>query len=123
MDETEFRGIPLNKALLKGPHLLVSLPGVLSRFGEYQVFKYEFLRVIDRRCAFYGDHQEVPRPKQRSKWAYISYLFVLNRTAEDNKEAFRDVANLVKSISYVDNYLNSVNSEEVALPAAIATWS
>jgi len=38
-------------------------------------------------------------------------LFVLNCTAETNKEEFQDVAPLVKSNFYVDNYLDSVDCE------------
>ena len=42
-------------------------------------------------------------------------MYVLNRTAEDNREEFKDVADLVTSSFYVDNYLDSVNSEEEAV--------
>ena len=51
----------------------------------------------------------------RAKSLPLTCLFILNRTAEDNKEAFGDVAKLVKSSFYVDNYLDSVNSEEEAI--------
>ena len=51
----------------------------------------------------------------RAKSLPSTCLFILNRTAVDNKEAFGDVAKLVKSSFYVDNYLDSVNSEEEAI--------
>ena len=42
-------------------------------------------------------------------------LYILNRTAEDNKEEYEDVADLVTSFFYVDNYLNLVNCESLAI--------
>ena len=42
-------------------------------------------------------------------------LYILNRTAEDNGEESKDVADLVTSSFYANDYLDSVNSEEEAV--------
>ncbi|XP_057380675.1 uncharacterized protein LOC130703072 [Daphnia carinata] len=48
----------------------------------------------------------------------LTCLFALNKTAEGNKTRFPDAAASVRTSFYVDNYLDSFNSEEKAIKRA-----
>ena len=132
----KFHGCSLNKSLLTGPDLLQSLLHVLFRFREHS---YAVSADIEGMFMQVG----VPSEDQRSLrflwredptesvvvYQYTRHIFgakdsptcsnfALQRTASDNETNYPDAALAVKLKFYMDDYLDSVESEEKAVERA-----
>lgn len=130
-------GRSLNDMLLSGPDLLQSLPGVLMRFRQRPVavtgdIKDMFLRVQiieeDRdmqRFLWRGDRREGPPKEYRMKSVIFgatsspcTAIYVKNRNAEELKDEYPDVVAPIVKNHYMDDYLDSFNTEDEAILTA-----
>ena len=127
----------LNSKLLKGPDFLTGLLGVFLRFRANPVAlisdiekMFHQVRVRPEEQAalrFFwrnpGDHSP-PLVYQMTVHVFggISSpsvcAFALRKTAEDNRDQFPDVADIIVRNFYVDNFLGSTNTEEEAISVA-----
>ena len=135
----EYDGASLNKNVLQGPDLTCKLLGVLLRFREYQVAimgdveaMYHQVRVSQRhrnalRFLWWKDDQiggdlvtyHMNVHLFGGVWSPSCATFALRRTAEDNKELFKqEVVDTVSSNFYVDDCLKSVNTTEEGIHMA-----
>ena len=130
----EHQGVSLYKCLLKGHDLLINLFAVLIRFRRYHV------PVIGDIIKMF--HQVRLKKQERSTFNFFwrtlgcqsgpeifqmavhifgavssptTCMFALNRCAEDHRHEFPDDADLVRSAFYVDNYLDSTETEIEAI--------
>ncbi|XP_046632214.1 uncharacterized protein LOC124311889 [Daphnia pulicaria] len=129
-----FRGTSLNEELYKGPDLLTSLIGVLLRFrlhpcaisGDIQKMYHQvqvpehqqsLLRFIWREPGSTED----PQTFQMTVHVFgavsspTSCIYALRRTAEDFGPQYPGAAEKVLKNIYVDNYLDSANTEAEAI--------
>jgi hypothetical protein len=130
----EYRGHSLNKALLKGPDLTTSLFGVLLRFCRYRYavsadIEKMFYQVLvskeDRsalRFLWRSPGSTGPPLMYRMNVQVFGAVsspticaYALRTTAEDNSTEFSEVVNRVHECFYVDNYLDSFESEPDAV--------
>jgi hypothetical protein len=129
-----FNNVSLNSCLLKGPNLLNDLSAVLTRFRQraipissdiQKMFHQVGVREQDQSALRFlwrppGDQGPIQTYQMRVQiFGAISSPFVcahiLQRTAEDNRIEFSDVADKVASNFYVDNLLDSFDTEEEAI--------
>jgi len=131
-----FQGTSLNASLHKGPDLLTSLLGVLLRFRRKPIplsadieKMYHQVRVKEEDREFLlfvwrTEGSQAPQTYQMQVHIFgavsspTTCLYALRRCAEDNREEFVNVADLVKENFYVDNYLDSLETEEEAIRRA-----
>ncbi|XP_023289117.1 uncharacterized protein LOC111674124 [Orussus abietinus] len=127
------RGVSLNDKLLSGPDLLNSLLGVLMRFRQRRVaftgdIKEMFLRIKIRpedRCAqrFLWREERGRQPDTYHMTSMIfgaasspcSALYVKNINARAFEEKFPTACNAIIKKHYMDDYLDSVDTEEEAI--------
>ncbi|XP_059351384.1 uncharacterized protein LOC132087991 [Daphnia carinata] len=133
----ECEGTSLNKNLLRGPNYLLNLLGIILRFRKHQIHISSDIEKMYHQVLVPEEYQDAFRflyqsPNSTSTphtyrmivhvFGAISLpstcLFALNKTAEDNKTKFPDAAASVRISFYVDNYLDSFNSEEEAIKRA-----
>ena len=127
----EYQGASLNKLLCKGPDLLISLIGVFLRFRFHRIpvssnieKMFHQVKVLEKdrpKLSFiWREPGSADPPSTYCMTVHIfgavsspsTCQFVLNRKAEENREQFPDVADLVKKSFYVDNFLHSFEDEE-----------
>ena len=123
----------VNSALLRGPDLLSSLPGLLMRFREYPIAVSADIEKMFYQVKVAPVDQNVFRFFWRTPGSLHSpctykmtvqifgaisspsvCAFALRRTAEENKAKFPEVADKVIRNFYVDNYLDSFATETLA---------
>ncbi|XP_057377898.1 uncharacterized protein LOC130699710 [Daphnia carinata] len=133
----ECEGTSLNKNLLRGQNYLLKLLGIILRFRKHQIpissdiekMYHQVLVPEEDQDAFrflYRSPNSTSSPLTYRMTVHVfgavsspsTCLFVLNKTAEDNKTKFPDAAASVRTSFYVDNYLDSFNSEEEAIKRA-----
>lgn len=132
----EFQGVSLNKMLLKGPDLLVSLPGVLLRFREHKIaltgdikemFHQIVIREEDRKYQRFiwkpshKDELEVYEMTVMTFGASCSpscSQYIKNLNAEKFCENFKNATRAIKKNHYVDDWLESVDTSEEAIKLA-----
>ncbi|XP_062703806.1 uncharacterized protein LOC134286238 [Aedes albopictus] len=130
-------GVSLNSQLLKGPDLLVQLPGVICKFRE-------------RRVGFGGDiekmfHQIRIKPEDTHSQRFLfrfntsqqpdvyimdvatfgatcspcAAQFVMHRNAEESAIEFPEAALAIKEKTYMDDYFDSADTPEEASERAL----
>ncbi|XP_048483902.1 uncharacterized protein LOC125490011 [Plutella xylostella] len=122
----------LNDALLTGPDLLQSLFGVLLRFREGPIavvsdIKEMFLRIQvceqDRdSLRFLWREKDSEKPKEYRMKSLIfgaasspcTAIYAKNRNAADFKEKYPEAVQAIERNHYMDDYLQSFQSEETA---------
>lgn len=130
----EFRGVSLNKKLLRGPNYLASQVGLLLRFqrqpvaisGDIRMMYYQVKVPKEQRAALSfiwlrtGD-PEPPKVYRMTVHVFgavsspATCLYALRRTAEDNREEYPELAERVVASFYVDNWIDSFATEEEAI--------
>ena len=130
----KFQGTSLNQNLLKGPDLLTSMIGVTLRFREKRIPILADIEKMYHQVKVRSEDQPALRFLWRPPGCLLppltyqmtvhvfgavssptTCLYALLRTAEDHKYQFPQVADLVKSRFYVDNYMDSTDTEEEAV--------
>lgn len=129
------KGVALNDALLKGPDLLQSLPGVMMRFRQHKIavtadigemFMQVKLRKEDRDALRYlwrRDRRDDKPPEEYRMTSLIfgassspsTAIFVKNLNAEANQQTHPEAAIAIKEKHYVDDYLDSFRTIEDAI--------
>ncbi|XP_058810967.1 uncharacterized protein LOC131675845 [Topomyia yanbarensis] len=130
-------GISLNSMLLKGPDLLASLPTVLYGFRQRQIaitgdikemFHQIVIRPQDRQAQRFLWRDDSTQPIQEyvmdvatfgSTCSPCSAHYVKNRNAEEWKDVYPQAAMAIIDNHYVDDYLDSVDTEEEAIRLAL----
>ena len=127
----EYEDTSLNKNLLRGPNILVNLIGVLLRFRRNLVPVGADIEKMYHQVKVPEEDQAALRFIYRSpgsQMAPLTYqmtvhvfgavsspttcIFALNKAASDNRERFPEAADSVQKTFYVDNYLDSFDSED-----------
>ncbi|XP_058455592.1 uncharacterized protein LOC131432955 [Malaya genurostris] len=129
-------GVSLNTELLKGPDMLVSLPGVISRFRERPVAfggdiaeMYHQIRVRPedksaQRFLFRKDPEENPQVYMMDVLTFgstcspCSAQYVKNLNAEQYSAEFPEAAEAILHRHYVDDYYDSTDTVEDAIRRA-----
>ena len=134
----ECDGTSLNKKLLRGPNYFVSLIGVLLRFrrnkipvsGDIVKMFHQVKVAREDREAFrflYRPPGSEEAPKSYQMLVHIfgagsspsTCIHALNKTANDHADEYdEEVTNCVRKNFYVDNYLDSLASEDEAIERA-----
>ncbi|XP_058840949.1 uncharacterized protein LOC131696424 [Topomyia yanbarensis] len=130
-------GISLNSMLLKGPDLLASLPTVLYGFRQRQIaitgdikemFHQIAIRPQGRQAQRFLWRDNSTQPIQEyvmdvatfgSTCSPCSAHYVKNRNAEEWKDIHPQAAMAIIDNHYVDDYLDSVDTEEEAIRLAL----
>ncbi|XP_062704002.1 uncharacterized protein LOC134286407 [Aedes albopictus] len=131
------QGISLNSMLLKGPDQMTSLLSVLFQYREREVaisgdIKEMFHQLLIReedRCALlflWRDSPEMPVEVMVMNVAVFGAscspaqsLFVMNLNATEHEAGYPRAAAAIKHRHYVDDYLDSVDTEEEAVDLAL----
>jgi hypothetical protein len=129
-----YKETSLNEQLFKGPDLLTCLIGVLLRFrqfpvpisGDIEKMYHQVLVPKQQQSLFrflWKNPGDVGEPKEYQMTVNIfgavssptSCIYALRKMAEDFGSRFPDVADSVSKNIYVDNYLDSTETEEEAI--------
>ncbi|XP_076235104.1 uncharacterized protein LOC143179676 [Calliopsis andreniformis] len=127
-------GVSLNDHLLAGPDMLNSLLGTLFRFRQgliaftgdiKEIFLQIKIRTEDQRaqCFLWRGKDRNRPPGKYSMTSMIfgvasspcSALYVRNRNAEEFRESYPQAAKAIIQKHYMDDYLDSVNTDEEAI--------
>ncbi|XP_058464923.1 uncharacterized protein LOC131438730 [Malaya genurostris] len=129
-------GISLNTMLLKGPDLLTSLPAVLSRYRQRQIaisadikemFHQLRIRESDKhsqRFLWRENPLQIPevfimdRATFGSSCSPSSSQYIKNLNAEEYSTEFPEAAEAIINNHYVDDYLDSRDTEDEAIRIA-----
>ncbi|XP_058449178.1 uncharacterized protein LOC131429147 [Malaya genurostris] len=129
-------GVSLNSMLLKGPDLTASLPVVLAGFRERKVaiggdicemFHQIKIRKQDKnsqRFLWRDNPEKQPRvfimdvATFGSTCSPCSAQFIKNRNAEQYAQQYPRAADAIRNRHYVDDYLDSFDTEEEAIKVA-----
>lgn len=132
----KFHGVCLNDVLLKGPDLLKNLLGILFRFREEKVaitsditdmFPSVKIRLEDQyaQLIFYRMKPDEPvrvfrvvSMTQGTICAPSLAQFVKNSNAEQYEENYPEAVKCIKDAHYMDDVLDSLPSEELAIEVA-----
>ncbi|XP_062711088.1 uncharacterized protein LOC134289241 [Aedes albopictus] len=130
------QGISLNSCLLKGPDLLTSLQGVFCKFRERPVaiggdiremYHQLLIRAADKQTQRFLFRFNSAGPPETyvmdvatfgATCSPCSAQFVKNRNAMEYAEQFPDTAEAIINRTYVDDYFDSLDTEEEALRRA-----
>ncbi|XP_055633596.1 uncharacterized protein LOC129773944 [Toxorhynchites rutilus septentrionalis] len=130
-------GVSFNSMLLKGPDLLTSLTVVLYRFRQRQIaiagdikemFHQIQIRREDRQAQRFLWRDEPGKPAQEyvmdvatfgSTCSPCSAHYVKNKNAEEWKHQFPKAAAAIIENHYVDDYLDSLDTDEEAVELAL----
>ena len=133
---SKFQGYSLNNSLLMGPDLLQSLLHVLFRFREHSYAVSADIEAMFMQVGVLPEDQRSLRFLWREDstsdvevYQYTRHIFgpkdsptcsnfALRKTASDNEDQFPAAALAVKLKFYMDDYLDSVDSEESAIQRA-----
>lgn len=128
------KGTSLNEQLYKGPDLLTCLNGVLLRFRQYpypisgdiekmyhQVLVPQHQQSLLR--FLWNESGDASEPKEYQMKVHVfgavssptSCIYALRKTVEDFGNQFPHVADAVLNNIYVDNYLDSTETEQEAI--------
>ena len=129
-----YKGTSLNDQLYKGPDLLTSLIGVLLRFrqfpfpisGDIEKMYHQVLVPHQQQSLFRFLWNDSPSPAQPKEYQMVVHVFgavsspssciyALKKTTEDFGNRFPTVAAAVHNNIYVDNHLDSTETEEEAI--------
>ena len=133
----EFNGVSLNDLLLRGPDYLVRQEGVLLRFrrnpipicGDIEKMFHQ-VRVLEEDQASFRFLYRPPGSSAPpltyqmtvhvfgAKSSPSTCIFALNCTADDNREKYPATADSVRKCFYVDNYMDSLESEDEVVKRA-----
>ncbi|XP_058840106.1 uncharacterized protein LOC131695595 [Topomyia yanbarensis] len=129
-------GVSLNSRLLKGPDLLTSLPSVICKFRERAIAfggdvreMYHQLRIREadksaQRFLFRFDPEKSPDVYVMDVATFgstsspCSAQFIKNRNAEEYAIQFPDAARAIIDRHYVDDYYDSLDTEDEAVRRA-----
>ncbi|XP_055622743.1 uncharacterized protein LOC129766252 [Toxorhynchites rutilus septentrionalis] len=129
-------GMSLNTNLLKGPDLLTSLPAVISKFRERRIAvggdikeMYHQIRIIEsdkqaQRFLFRFDTTTMPDvyimdvATFGSPSSPCSAQFIKNKNAKEYVSQYPDAVMAIIDRHYVDDYYDSVDTEEDAVQRA-----
>ncbi|XP_055622535.1 uncharacterized protein LOC129766105 [Toxorhynchites rutilus septentrionalis] len=129
-------GMSLNTNLLKGPDLLTSLPAVISKFRERRIAvggdikeMYHQIRIIEsdkqaQRFLFRFDTTTMPDvyimdvATFGSTSSPCSAQFIKNKNAKEYVSQYPDAVMAIIDRHYVDDYYDSVDTEEDAVQRA-----
>jgi len=128
------QGVSLNSSLLKGPALLNDLPAVLWRFRQQRIaftadvqemFHQVKIREADldsQRFLWRGRNRDKPVETYVMKAMIFgatcspsTAIYVMQKNFEEFMDEFPDIARAIKHNYYMDDYLDSQDTEEAAL--------
>ena len=125
-----FQGSSLKSFLFKGPDLLNDLIGILLRFRLRRVpISADIEKMFHQVRMMESDRPYVSfiwRLEQPDKYRMIVHVlgavssltscqFVLNHCPEENSSTYGDMFHLFRTCFYADDYLDSVDDEELAI--------
>lgn len=129
-------GISLNTVLLKGPDLVASLPAVLQRFRQYEVAFSGDIKEMFHQIKIRKQDRQYQRflwrksPEEDLKVYVMNVMtfgatcspscaqFIKNENAERFRVSHPSVVEVIKCNHYVDDWLQSVPSVDVAIKLA-----
>ena len=133
----EHKDTSLNSNLLRGPNLLVSLLGVLLRFRRNLIPIGADIEKMFHQVKVPEEDQAALRFLYRTPGSSsppLTYqmtvhifgavsspttcIYALNRTADDNRKQFPEAAASVRKAFYVDNYLDSFDTDDEVVQQA-----
>ncbi|XP_058459679.1 uncharacterized protein LOC131435621 [Malaya genurostris] len=130
-------GVSLNSQLLKGPDLLVRLPGVICKFRERRIGfggdiekMFHQIRILpedthSQRFLFRFDEQLPPDIYIMNVATFgatcspCSAQHVMHLNADENAHEFPEAALAIKERTYMDDYFDSTDTPEEALKRAL----
>ncbi|XP_058819112.1 uncharacterized protein LOC131681975 isoform X2 [Topomyia yanbarensis] len=125
-------GVSLNSQLLKGPDLLVLLPGVICKFRERRIgfggdiekmFHQIRIKPEDthsQRFLFRFDESQTPDvyimdvATFGASYSPCSAQHVMHRNADESREEFPEAVAAIKEKTYMDDYFDSADTPEEA---------
>ncbi|XP_058465568.1 uncharacterized protein LOC131439056 [Malaya genurostris] len=131
------KGVSLNSQLLKGPDLLVLLPGVICKFRERPVGfggdiekMFHQIRILpedthSQRFLFRFNEKLPPDVYMMDVATFgatcspCSAQYVMHRNADENAHDFPEAAAAIKGKTYMDDYFDSTDTPEEALQRAL----
>ncbi|KZS10201.1 Uncharacterized protein APZ42_025383 [Daphnia magna] len=130
----EYGGTSINQNLLRGPNLLASLFGLLLRFrrnlvpvgADIEKMFHQVKNPVEDQAAYHFVYRtpcsnQAPLTYRMAVHVFGSVsspttcIFALNQTADDHRDQYPEAVYSVRRNFYVDNYLDSFDSEDGAV--------